>query len=452
MKFLKDSYNGIYKIVLKPYMPRRNTVLAIIIGVIVGLAWAYVIAPVIFYDADPSTLEQSWVDEWVKLLADRYATANSDVSDNIRDLLAQVPNPLQTIDRLLQTPGEEANYGRLNDIRPFAVEAEATAVSAPEPNLGASIPPFIIAPLLLVVILVILSLLWGMLIKPNVWDPLVRRAGGQKESEEVVAIREQVQAAKQAESTLRTDFTSTSYGTPLIQRMSSYILGRGNYDDSFSIEDANEMFLGECGASISEVIGTGDPEKATAIEVWLFDKDDYQRTMTNVFASEYAFNDPALRARLEPKGEVVLAQPGAVTVLETNTLRLQARVVNIEYGSGSLPANSFFQKLTIEFAAWRKGAAGAVASQPVMTTTTTVVQQQPDAFYAPPPQPVAQTVAPQQPAPPPQQVVYAPPPVQQPPVNPLPSVSPYAPPPSQVPSQQDEDDPFGGTGNFTPIS
>ena len=63
------------------------------------------------------------------------------------------------------------------------------------------------------------------------------------------------------------------------------------YDDSFSIEDANkdDEFLGECGATISETIGAGEPEKVTAIEIWLFDKEDFVRTLTTVFVSEHAY-------------------------------------------------------------------------------------------------------------------------------------------------------------------
>ena len=90
--------------------------------------------------------------------------------------------------------------------------------------------------------------------------------------------------------------------------------------------------------------------------------------MTKVFVSEYAFNDPALRSKLEAKGDLVLAQPGATVTMETNTLRLQARIVDIQYGTGPLPPNSYFEKMTVELAAWRKEAssvpAGAPAAQP----------------------------------------------------------------------------------------
>ncbi len=446
--FLRDSYNGIYVVVLKPYMPRAKTLLLLVIGVIIGLIWAYGISPTIYYDADPSTLEQSWQDEWVKLLADRYAAATADISDNIVDLLRRIDDPLGVVDRLIVTPGEEANRQRLEAIRPFAEVAQPDAVSAPQPNLLGDILPFIIAPLVVAIVAIVVSLLWGLLIKGNVYDPIVRRMRGEKESPELAAARQQRQVARKAEENLRTNFASTGYGPPLMQRMSTYILGHGQYDDSFSIEDANERFLGECGAAISETIGVGDPQKATAIEVWLFDKDDFVRTVTKVFASAHAFNDPALRAKLETRGDLVLAEPGAVIVLETASLRLQARIADMEYGTAPLPPQSYFQKLTIELAAWRKepgvpAATGApqaavMAAAPIAAAGTLPPTYAP---AAPPPPPVA----------PPAQYT-PPPPAPAPPVQmpaPPPTMPAYSPPPR--PPEQD-DDPFGGTGDFTPIS
>ncbi len=452
MKFLRDSYNGIYVVLLKPYMPSGGTLLALVIGVIVGLVWAYALAPTIYYDADPSTLHQSWQDEWVKLLADRNAEANADISANITDLLSRVDDPLQIVDRLIITPGEEANVQKLQDIRPYAEAVNALAVEAPQPNVLSNILPFIVAPLVAVVIGTIVAILWGMFIQPNLIDPLIKRARGEKVSEEVQAMRQQVQATRQALQTQRTDFAATSFGAPLMQRMSTYILGHGQYDDSFSIEDENERFLGECGAGISETIGVGEPQKATAAEVWLFDKDDFVRTITKVFVSEHAFNDPALRAKLEGKGDLVLAEPGATVLLETASLRLQARIVELEYGTGPLPPRSYFQKLTVELAAWRKEAgAGVPAVAPAVT-----VQTAPAVPVATAPAPYAPTYEPPPAAPAPRAPVPAParpptgfsPAPYQPPPAPARPAPPAAPPPSTL----NDDDPFGGTGDFTPIS
>jgi hypothetical protein len=138
---------------------------------------------------------------------------------------------------------------------------------------------------------------------------------------------------------------------PLAQYVTQYALGDDRYDMSFSIEQGNGDFLGECGVGISETIGVGNPDKVTALEVWLFDKNDI-RTLTKVFMSEHCFNDPALRAKLAPKGEAVMIKKGEVVTLTTQTLKVNARVIDLQYGSGNLPQNSFFQQAKIELAAW----------------------------------------------------------------------------------------------------
>jgi len=140
---------------------------------------------------------------------------------------------------------------------------------------------------------------------------------------------------------------------PIAQYLTTYVLGNDLYDDSFSIDSASGEFLGECGVGISETIGVGDPKKVTAFEVWLFDKNDIQ-TVTKVLMSQHAFNDPSISQRLTSKGEPVLAEPNKRVVLETATLQLEARVVNMNYGQGALPANSFFEQFTLELQIWPK--------------------------------------------------------------------------------------------------
>ncbi len=148
--------------------------------------------------------------------------------------------------------------------------------------------------------------------------------------------------------------TEATGGTPSIARfMTTYTLGDDVYDDSFSIDGPDGNFLGECGMGISETIGVGDPKKVTAFEVWLFDKNDI-RTVTKVIMSEHGFRDEAMKSRLAAKGEPVQAQPGDSVTLETATLIVTARVVDMAYGGGALPPNSFFERMTIELQAYRK--------------------------------------------------------------------------------------------------
>jgi hypothetical protein len=147
---------------------------------------------------------------------------------------------------------------------------------------------------------------------------------------------------------------------PLGHFFTTYQLGEDTYDESFSIEAPTGEFLGECGMGISETIGEAQPDKVTAFEVWLFDKSDI-RTVTKVLMSNHAFHDEALRAKLAPKGEAVLAQPGLPVVLETSGLRVEIDVAELAYGEEELPPESFFAKLVVELVAMAKPAETSAA-------------------------------------------------------------------------------------------
>lgn len=151
----------------------------------------------------------------------------------------------------------------------------------------------------------------------------------------------------------RTDYTATNEGAPLSQWMTTYLMGDDLFDDSFSIDSPAGEFMGECGVGIAETIGVGTPKRVTAFEIWLFDKNDIQ-TVTKVLMSSHVFREDASRDRLSAKGEPVLCTPGVETVLETETLQMVARVVDMQYGEGALPEESFFEKVTLELAVWSK--------------------------------------------------------------------------------------------------
>jgi len=141
---------------------------------------------------------------------------------------------------------------------------------------------------------------------------------------------------------------------PIARFRTAYTRGHDTYDDAFSIENANSDFLGECGVGISETIGANAPKNVTAFEVWLFDKNDI-RTITKVIMSDHAFFDDALKAKLAPKGEPVLARENETIVLETATLLINAEITEMEYGQAAeLPDTSYFERFTIELSAWAK--------------------------------------------------------------------------------------------------
>jgi len=130
--------------------------------------------------------------------------------------------------------------------------------------------------------------------------------------------------------------------------LTSYHLGDDGYDVSFSLDSPAGEFLGECGVGISEAIDSGPPKKVTALEIWVFDKNNTQ-TATKVIISPAAYADNESRKRLAEKGELVLAKPGRQIVLETNTMQVVARVIDLSFGNGGYPRESYFKNLTIEF-------------------------------------------------------------------------------------------------------
>jgi hypothetical protein len=161
------------------------------------------------------------------------------------------------------------------------------------------------------------------------------------------------QAKETARQARYAEYTAAGEEPPMAQFMASYKVGDDLFDDSFSIDSPTGEFMGECGVGISETIGVGEPKKVAAFEVWLFDKNDIQ-TVTKVLMSAHAFRDEAVRQRLAAKGEPLQAEPAGQALLETATLRLVAKVVDMNYGEGALPDKSFFDNMILEIAVWQK--------------------------------------------------------------------------------------------------
>lgn len=449
---IRDTLIGLWP-VIKTYVPSRGMVIAVVIAFLLGLAWSYIVDPIIFYDGEPRQLGQSWQDEWVRLVSDRYtnAASNSVITDEFRQsiirALSYVDDPQGVVNSLGLGP----------EMADLAAQAQVFApTTPPQPNPLLQIKPFILGPLILAAAFIVGSLLFGFYINPMLIEPIRKRIRGAQGTDAAGAadLRRIQEGRRQAEQFAKEAATApaSELGPPVVRHVSIYTPGRA-YDDSFSIEDAkrDDEFLGECGAVISETIGVGQPEKVTAIEVWLFDKEDFVKTVTAVIVSENAFNDPATRAKLSVKGEIIVAKPGAVARLETSTLRLQARIVDVAYGAGPLPPNSYFDKLTLELQAWRKSPsevrAPIMAAMPAMPTAAPAAVAPPPAYSSPPAMPTSPSPF----APPASRPTVAPPPTSQPAFGS--GLTPLRPPPVQpLPPRRQDEDPFGGTGDFTPVS
>jgi hypothetical protein len=320
----------------------RNLIIATVVGLVVGclfgwMVMGWLVMPV-KWELAPAEKEQ-----YILMAADSYALNGDD--ELARARLADLDDEEigEIIARLAATrPQEKQNLLNLDQ----ALGLGVTEVT-PQPTAVATTPSAMVKltsslssrlPLVFGVLLAfLLFIVFG-----GLWITWLR---GRREEAEAPAWQAEAPAVAEAMPPL-----APTGPPPLGHFVTTYDLGHDTYDESFSIETPMGEFLGECGVGISEILGAGEPAKVTAFEVWLFDKSDI-RTITKVLMSQHAYNDDALRAKLASKGDPVLAELGKDVVLETTALRVDARVVDMEYDGEAVPPQSHFTKLTVELVA-----------------------------------------------------------------------------------------------------
>ncbi|MES0338559.1 MAG: hypothetical protein ABUK16_02280 [Anaerolineales bacterium] len=338
-------------------------VVAAIAGIALGLLYAWVIQPVVLVDADISQLREDLQVDYLRMVIDSYSV-NSDselaiqrydsIGENREEILSYVgenpgevsPSELQKFQALVAV---ESPSGVLivvtTETEEGPASAEPTSVSV-EPT-PATTEPTTASRYILPVCLGTLGL--GALL--GVALVLKRRVESKENDFETDFTPDFEDEAHDVGFEAEMEIPSDE---PLATFRTTYTIGDDLYDDSFSVESpASGDFLGECGVGIAEAIGVGDPKKVSAFEVWLFDKNDIQ-TVTKIIMSNYTFNDEETRNQLAAKGDPVAAEGGEVVELETASLRVEARIVDISYGEGALPKESFFERMTIELKAIAK--------------------------------------------------------------------------------------------------
>jgi hypothetical protein len=358
--------------------------LALILGLVIGLVYAWGLNPVEWTDATPDRLREDLRVEYLRMAIDSYSI-NRDVDaaiDRYEQLGEYAEDTLQLV---AASPGEVdptaiQNFSAVVEImeepgQAEPVEGEETEAS--EPATDATTPvveerPAGSSAMRLILPVCGATLVLGLLLIGALY--LRNRLGEEEEEpflepgfdmEEDFEGRLEPGFDEEFDDDFADDFSEEepaymeetkaveSSGEPLATFRTIYSLGDDRYDDSFSIESAAGDFLGECGVGIGEIMGAGDPKKVSAFEVWLFDKNDIQ-TVTKVMLSNYAFKDDETRNRMAAKGDPVLAEPGGTVYLETASLEVEARIVDMKYGSSALPNESFFERMTIELRAMPK--------------------------------------------------------------------------------------------------
>ena len=335
---------------IREYLKRPLVIgiVGLVVGLIIGLVvlgwWLW---PLQWTDAAPSDLHPGYQEMWLRMAIITYGATGDAANAKVEfdalgktgaDALALVKSNPGVIDPNLVTQFEAAVS--TGAVIPSATTAPGVTPTAATGKTGRSN-----LTTLLIVMCVVTLLVGAAIVAYFVLQGRKRSAG--------IAPTSQAPATDEQAPAEWTNYPAPGEQAPMVQFMASYKAGDDLFDDSFSIDSPSGEFLGECGVGISEIIGVGVPKKVTAFEVWLFDKNDIQ-TVTKVLMSAHAFEDPTIRQRLEAKGEPFQANSGGQTVLETATLKLVARVVDMAYGQGGLPENSYFDSLVLELAIWQK--------------------------------------------------------------------------------------------------
>ncbi|MFN3928440.1 MAG: hypothetical protein ACK4OK_02260, partial [Thermoflexus sp.] len=277
-------------ILLRPY---RQTLLigavAFAIGLAAGLIYGWYIAPVEWTDAAPVDLRVDYRANYLRLLADATRAGFLRPEDSV-DWLGQRWNPRDAAREIRRLAQQETDPARRETMERLAgVWEQAPAPSLPARGGGL----FLTSPLCLIPLvglaLIAIAGLW-VLRRPAL------RAAPRRPSPAASPIGPAPEPAIVERPGPEAAYRET-WEPPLSQHQVTYKLGDDHFDLSFPIELPNGEFLGEYGVGISETIGVGDPAKVTAFEIWLFDKNDI-KTVTKVLASEYAYRDTGLQARL----------------------------------------------------------------------------------------------------------------------------------------------------------
>ena len=333
MDTLRESFNkGINS-------PPIMTAVGVVVGIILGLVWAYLISPAQFIDGNIEQLRDDLKVEYLRMTVDSYAlNQDASLAESRYNQLGE--NASTYLSDIEFNPADQL----ISDIDSFRDVAEMTSPLDVLEEMVPVVEEESSGNNLLKWALLVTVVLAGALVARYF---LAKRANGG-------GIAPKSASSMAQEITAKIDspeYNGKGEAPPMHQFVTTYVLGDNLFDDSFSIESAAGEFLGECGVGISEAIGVGEPKRVTAFEVWLFDQNDI-KTVTKVLMSGHAFYDDAIRSELEKKGEPVLADPGVEFVLNTNNLQVIGRVMDMGYGEGPLPEESFFERLSIELSVW----------------------------------------------------------------------------------------------------
>lgn len=311
--------------------------LAFLAGLLLGwLVIGWWLWPVQWVNTDPWDLKPEFKKHYIIMAADSYALASNPevLKARFRGWPPEdLANLLNEIKR--ENPGNELLASRLEAIKSVLNVPEPAALQpSPKPAAkGSGLLRCLGVILLLLVILLVAGIGYRLL-----------KSG---------SFRLSVQLPKRSARPAPAPKPEVIEGEtrqvlPLAHYSSTYTYGDIRFSESFPIEGAGEKYLGECGIEIAELVASGDPPKAGAFEVWLFDK-DINRTVSKIIAIPRA--DEAMLATLRTYSpDVVLAEKGKSFTLETDNLESRVTIKDMALGD----EGTFFTRLSVVFEVYTK--------------------------------------------------------------------------------------------------
>ncbi len=412
--------------------PPPSAVLLVLLGMILGMATAYMILPTEFTGASPRHLSEQAIQQWVRMVAVGHSQNIHYDDSNALLVLQQIPNPQETVLGLAESArvptAERVALSALTTVGGF--EALTGTAAPQDPGLLGSALQVLLALAIVAVALPLLAIAWRA-VNPG----SASNADGKSQGFRTLAVAQEQAGAADIydDETERSGVQHPQYGAPILHTVSSYVKGQ-MYDDSYALElspQQDSQFLGECHVSTATQVGG----ELQSVEVWSFDMAS-QQTTTKVFAAPAAIADPNFQAALvnrvqDPFTDILPAEVGRRVNLESNSLLVQADVKSVVYNYGGGLPNSGIESLQIELLVWqRQNLRTAVPASRYPTAADSPVAEYVDLRFNPPARREA-------PAPPPGVAGSSAPTGKAP--------------PSKRPEDED-DDPFGGTGNFMPFS
>jgi uncharacterized protein YneF (UPF0154 family) len=321
--------------------PAVTVVLSLIVGIILGLIWAWGIQPVQWKDAPPSLLASSYQEDYVRMAIDSYKT-NPNAELALRRYQAVGSNGLNILKTIAANPGDQDPVAIMNFIN-IVQPGGLTTTTTPAGGGGTAA----VSPMLSYIIIALIVLVVGVIgfFVMRLMRPLIKKSG------EKTPVQESQQISRETE---KTNYAEMKEEQPIFQMLNTYVLGDDLYTHSMDVNSADGTYLGQCGLEISDTVPVFDkPKRVRAIGVWLFGL-KYKETTWAILMPPDAYDNTGLRDRLRVKGEPIKVEPNLVIEIETRELKMHVRIVKVEYGQGATPEEDYYKNLTLELAVWPK--------------------------------------------------------------------------------------------------